>query len=120
MADTTSPTKREPRAPPINWVIDTLGTGFSLDSNGLFHVEDLYMVEKLARKKEITARVLIQVKCPLPSLQDLDSTFYPGIAVHLEVTNYKFGVFFDEAIEIIKQFNGKRLGKEIPSQGVLH
>lgn len=84
--------------------IETFGMALDLGMRiTLDHMDDLYMVEKLAREKEVSARVLIRVKCPLPSLQDLDSTFYPGIAVHLEVTNYKFGVFFDEACDIIKQ-----------------
>lgn len=68
----------------------------------LDHKDDLPIVEKLARECGKQVRTLIRVKSDLPSLKGLKSTFYPGLDVHMEVLNYKFGVTYDEAVEIAK------------------
>ena len=74
-----------------------LGMRITLD-----HADDLEIVERLAAEYGKTVRALIRVKCDLPALKDLASTFYPGVTVPMEVLNYKFGVTYDEAVEIAK------------------
>lgn len=66
----------------------------------LDHLDDLYIVEALAREYNRQVRTFIRVKCELPSLKSVKSTFAPGITLPLEVLNLKFGVTYDEAVEI--------------------
>jgi diaminopimelate decarboxylase len=68
----------------------------------LDHLDDLEIVERLARERGKDVRALIRVKCELPSLADVPSTFVPGITVPFEALNAKFGVTYAEAIEIAK------------------
>jgi diaminopimelate decarboxylase len=73
----------------------------------LDHMDDLYVLERLAREFKKNIRVLIRVKCDLPSLKQVESTFEPGISVPFEVQNLKFGVTYEEAVEMAntaKQF----------------
>jgi diaminopimelate decarboxylase len=69
----------------------------------LDHLDDLFAVERLARTLGRPARVLIRVKCDLNSLAGVMSTFAPGIPLPLEVKSLKFGVTYDEAVEIVRQ-----------------
>ncbi|MFO7558238.1 MAG: SCP2 sterol-binding domain-containing protein [Desulfobacterales bacterium] len=66
----------------------------------LDHMDDLFILERLAREFKKKIRVLIRVKCDLPSLKQLESTFEPGISVPFEVRNLKFGVTYEEAVEM--------------------
>lgn len=68
----------------------------------LDHIDDLFIVEKIARESGRTVKALIRLKCELPSLKDVESTFEPGITLPLEVLNLKFGVTYAEAVEIAK------------------
>jgi diaminopimelate decarboxylase len=72
----------------------------------LDHLDDLEIVERLAREKGKKVRALIRVKCDLPSLVGLPSTFVPGITVPFEALNAKFGVTYAEAVEIAKAARG--------------
>ncbi|MEW6264777.1 MAG: SCP2 sterol-binding domain-containing protein [Thermodesulfobacteriota bacterium] len=72
----------------------------------LDHLDDLLEVEDLARELDVTARVLIRLKCELPSLGGLRSTFAPGVPVPLEVKALKFGLKFEEALEIVRLAKG--------------
>ena len=66
----------------------------------LDHADDLHMVARLAREQEKRVRALIRIKCELPSLKEVPSTFVPGISVPFEVMNMKFGVTYAEAVGI--------------------
>ena len=66
----------------------------------LDHRDDLAIIERLARERGKKVRALIRVKCELPSLSDVRSTFVPGITVPFEALNAKFGVTYAEALEI--------------------
>ncbi len=66
----------------------------------LDHIEDLPVVARLAKELNTNARVFIRLKCELPSLEGVASTFAPGIPVSLGVKALKFGVTFDEAVKI--------------------
>ena len=66
----------------------------------LDHRDDLEIIERLARERGKQVRALIRVKCELPSLSDVPSTFVPGITVPFEALNAKFGVTYAEAVEI--------------------
>lgn len=66
------------------------------------HMEDLPVVARLADELETEARVFIRLKCELPSLSGVPSTFIPGVPVTLGVGSLKFGVTFDEALEIAR------------------
>lgn len=68
----------------------------------LDHQDDLEIVERLARERGKKVRALIRVKCELPSLAEVPSTFVPGITVPFEALNAKFGVTYAEAVEIAK------------------
>jgi len=68
----------------------------------LDHQDDLEIVERLARERGKQVRALIRVKCDLPSLAEVPSTFVPGITVPFEALNAKFGVTYAEAVEIAK------------------
>ena len=68
----------------------------------LDHMEDLPVVARLAKELDTEARVFIRLKCELPSLESLEATFTPGVPVPLEVKALKFGVTFDEALEIAR------------------
>jgi diaminopimelate decarboxylase len=72
-----------------------LGMRITLD-----HMDDLEIVERLGEECGKKIQTLIRVKSDMFSLQDLKSTFYPGVTVPLEVLNYKFGVTYSEAVEI--------------------
>jgi diaminopimelate decarboxylase len=72
----------------------------------LDHLDDLEIVEHLARERGKRVRALIRVKCELPSLADVSSTFVPGITVPFETLNAKFGVTYAEAVEIAKAVSG--------------
>jgi diaminopimelate decarboxylase len=72
----------------------------------LDHQDDLEIVERLARERGKKVRALIRVKCDLPSLADVPSTFVPGITVPFEALNAKFGVTYAEAVEIAKAASG--------------
>jgi diaminopimelate decarboxylase len=72
-----------------------LGMRITLD-----HMDDLVTVERLGKEYGRPIQTLIRVKSDMASLQDLQSTFYPGVTVPLEVLNYKFGVTYNEAVEI--------------------
>ena len=63
-------------------------------------MDDLEIVECLGKECGKKIQTLIRVKSDMSSLQDLKSTFYPGVTVPLEVLNYKFGVTYNEAVEI--------------------
>ncbi len=68
----------------------------------LDHIDDLHIVERLAREYGKEIRALIRIKCALPSLKNVESTFEPGITLPFEVMNLKFGVTYDEAVEIAR------------------
>jgi diaminopimelate decarboxylase len=68
----------------------------------LDHMDDLDMVQRAAESLNKTARCLIRVKPDLKSLANVPSTFVPGIPLSFEVLNYKFGVTYDEAVELAK------------------
>ena len=72
-----------------------LGIRVTLD-----HMDDLYILERLAKEYGKNVRTLIRVKCEVPSLKHVESTFEPGITLPLEVINLKFGVTYAEAVEI--------------------
>ena len=72
----------------------------------LDHQDDLEIVERLARERGKKVRALIRVKCELPSLAEVPSTFVPGITVPFEALNAKFGVTYAEAVEIAKATRG--------------
>jgi len=69
----------------------------------LDHMDDLSILERLAGELNKEIRALIRVKCDLPSLKNLESTFEPGITVPFEVLNLKFGVTYEEAVEIAER-----------------
>ena len=68
----------------------------------LDHMDDLFIVERLANEMDKTVKVLIRLKCELQSLKHVASTFEPGVSLPLEVLNLKFGVTHAEAVEIAK------------------
>jgi diaminopimelate decarboxylase len=72
----------------------------------LDHLDDLEIVGRLARQEGKKVRALIRVKCDLPSLAGVPSTFVPGITVPFEALNAKFGVTYAEAVEIAKAARG--------------
>jgi diaminopimelate decarboxylase len=72
----------------------------------LDHQDDLEIIERLARQRGKRVRALIRVKCELPSLAEVPSTFVPGITVPFEALNAKFGVTYAEALEIAKTASG--------------
>jgi diaminopimelate decarboxylase len=72
----------------------------------LDHLDDLEIAERLARDRGKKVRALIRVKCELPSLAEVPSTFVPGITVPFEALNAKFGVTYAEAVEIAKATGG--------------
>ncbi len=72
----------------------------------LDHLDDLEIVERMARERGRQVSALVRVKCDLPSLADVPSTFVPGITVPFEALNAKFGVTYDEAVEIAKAASG--------------
>ena len=77
----------------------------------LDHMEDLPVVARLAEELNTNARVFIRLKCELPSLEGISSTFAPGIPVSLGVKALKFGVTFDEAVKIAGE--AKSMGRII-------
>jgi len=72
----------------------------------LDHLDDLEVIERLARERGRKVRALIRVKCELPSLADVPSTFVPGITLPFEALNMKFGVTYAEAVEIAAAARG--------------
>ena len=66
------------------------------------HLEDLPTVARLAEELDTKARIFIRLKCELPSLAGVPSTFMPGVPVTLGVGALKFGVTFDEAVVIAR------------------